>query len=348
MKFKLSVKKINSGGIADKSSEILLPEDMIKDVSVAFDYPEEKFNYSEDLNDGMEIVLNIKGDLYFAADRGQSAAIYRWAGLCLAKKHQKLSDDKSLGGIFRDVELWVRLNTAKENEGFRKIHLPWATVVKYEEIYDEEAGEGGFILIVKQEVHALSKFKSDKTRAIEIDGMSVMNEAKKETITDKMSGNKDKSAAPVAGSTDQGAAPAAGAGNKSAAPTAGETKTDKGAAAPIAKVAMAAAAPAIVAAALNKSAAPTPKQAGGNATAAPTPGQASNNAAAAPTPGQASNNAAAAPTPGQTSNNAAAAPTPGQTSNNATAAPTPGQASNNAAVAPTPGQTSNNVAAAPT
>ena len=47
MKFKLSVKKINSGGSADKSSEILLPEDMIKDVSIDFNYPEENFNYAE-------------------------------------------------------------------------------------------------------------------------------------------------------------------------------------------------------------------------------------------------------------------------------------------------------------
>ena len=131
MKFKLSVKKINSGGSADKSSEILLPEDMIKDVSVSFDYPEEKNHYAEDLNDEMNVTLNIKGDLYFAADKGQSAAIYKWAGLCLAKKHQKLGDDKSLGGIFRDVELWVRLNTANENDAFRKIRLPWATVAKY-------------------------------------------------------------------------------------------------------------------------------------------------------------------------------------------------------------------------
>ncbi|MBR3622353.1 MAG: hypothetical protein IKN43_03265, partial [Selenomonadaceae bacterium] len=304
MKFKLSVKKINSGGSADKSSEILLPEDMIKDVSIDFNYPEENFNYAEDLNDGMEIVLNIKGNLYFAADKGQSAAIYRWAGLCLAKKHQKLSDDKSLGGIFRDIELRVRLNTAKENESFRKIRLPWATVVKYEEIYDEEMGEGEFILVVKQEVHALGKFKSDKTRAVEIDGMSMLNEMKNKTITDKMADNKNKSAAPVAGNTNKDAAPAAGFGNKSAAPTAGETKTAKGAVAPIAKTAMAAAAPAIVAAALNKSAALTPGQAGKNASAAPTAGKPSNNAAAAPTPGQASNNAAAAPTPGQTSNNA--------------------------------------------
>ena len=126
MRFKLSIKKINSSGSVDKASEILLPVEMVKSVNTVFEYPEEGPAWIEDKPDGMDIVLHVKGELYWSMDKGTTSELYKWAGLCLARTRKNRSDDKTLGGCYRDVELTVLLGYEEEKQAFRKLHLPWA------------------------------------------------------------------------------------------------------------------------------------------------------------------------------------------------------------------------------
>ncbi len=269
MKFKLSIKKINGSGSADKSSEILLEGSIIKNVVPLLSYPGDHPEWTEDKPIGMQVLLHVYGRTSLQDDEGKTGKIYKWAGMCLSKGRKQSSSDKTLGGVYRDVEARIYLANESDGDAFRVLHLPWATVVKYEEGYDDEEGEGNFHLVLRQDCHAIKQFQSDKSRAFEVSGKTLVTEAqnskdnkmeekKKEEGKQKEAADQEKAAAASAaaaavvtyaevapaanGTKDQKAAPSAGAKdqdggakNEEAAPAAEAAENKDAAAAAVAK-----------------------------------------------------------------------------------------------------------------
>ncbi|MBQ3971043.1 MAG: hypothetical protein II687_02435, partial [Selenomonadaceae bacterium] len=232
MKFKLSVKKINGSGSADKSSEILLEGSIIKNVVPILSYPGDHPEWTEDKPVGMQVLLHVYGRTSLQEDEGKTGKIYKWAGMCLSKGRKQSSSDKTLGGVYRDVEARIYLANESDEDAFRVLHLPWATVVKYEEGYDDEEGEGSFHLVLRQDCHAIKQFQSDKSRAFEVSGKMLVTEAQS-SKEDKMEEKKkeegkQKEAAEQEKAVAASAATAA-ATNAEAAPAATETKDQKAA-----------------------------------------------------------------------------------------------------------------------